>query len=74
MVQLGWWSLEIQPIISIVLIVFVFIGATDAVDHINCINRANPGVLNCNALQLKDNANDPTNSGMNFWGKKGERL
>ena len=39
------------------------------VDHlimkVDCID---PGVHNYSALQLKDNSNDPTNYGMNFWG------
>ena len=65
----------------IVSVVFVLIDAIDSVnriDRIDCIDRIdriyiiNPGVLNCSALQLKDNSNDPTNSGMTFWCKKGE--
>ena len=38
-------------------------------DH---INRIDPCVLNCSLLQLNYNLNNPTNSEMNFWGKKGE--
>ena len=57
---------------SIVSIVFVFIDAIDSVDRIDRINYIDPGVLNCSALQLKDNSNNPANSGMTFWGKKGE--
>ena len=59
---------------SDISIVFVLIVAIDSANCINCIdhiNRIDPGVLNCSALQLEDNSNDPTNSGMTFWGKKG---
>ena len=56
---------------SIVSIVFVLIDTLSSVDQINCINRIYSDVLNCSALQLKDNSNDPTNSGMTFGGKKG---
>ena len=44
----------------------------DVIDYVNCIDCISPGVLRYSALQLKYNTNDPTNSGMNFWGKKGE--
>ena len=67
--QLGCWCLQFQFVRFILLI-----GAIDSVDHINCINRIDSGGLNCSALQLNDNSNDPTNSGMNFWGKKGEKF
>ena len=53
----------------IVYIAFILINAINSVDP---IDRINPGVLNCSALQLKDNLNDPTNSEMTFWGKKEE--
>ena len=43
-------------------------------NHINGINFINHGVLNCTVMQLKDNSNNPTNSGMTFWGKKWELL
>ena len=72
MVQLGWGGLKCQLIVSIVSTVFVLL---DEIDYVDCINRINftyPGILNCNALQLKDDANDSTNSGINLWGKKGE--
>ena len=68
-------------IISIVSIVFILIDAINSVDHINyvdCIDHIDridcidPGILNYSALQLKDNSNDPTNSGMIFWGKRGD--
>ena len=49
--------------------VFVLIDAIYYVDNINGID---PGVLNYSVLQLKDDTNDPTNSGMNFCVKKGE--
>ena len=48
------------------------INEIDYVDRIERINCINPGVLDCSELQLKDNANDPTNSGMTFWVKKGD--
>ena len=48
------------------------IDSVDCIDRIDHIDRINPGVLNYSALQLKDNSNDSTNSGMIFWGKKGE--
>ena len=54
------------------MIVFVFINAIDSVDIIDCRNLINPDVLNCSVLQLNDNTNDPTKTGMTFWGKKGE--
>ena len=60
---------------SIILIVFVLIVAIDSancINRIDNINRIDPGVLNCSALQLEDNSNDPTKSGVNFWGKKRE--
>ena len=47
------------------------IDTYDSVNRIDCINRIDridPGVLDYSALQLKDNSNDPTNSGMTFWG------
>ena len=64
--------LSIALIISIVSIVLILICAIGFVNRIDSINFINPGVLDCRVLQLKDNANDPTNSGMTFWGKKGD--
>ena len=49
--------------------VFVLIDAIYYVDHINGID---PGIHNYSVLQLKDDTNNPTKSGMNFCGKKGE--
>ena len=69
--SLGSWVLRCQLIKLIVSIIFVLIDAIDSVNRIDCID---PGVLNYIALQLKDNLNDPTNSGVNFWGKKGLRF
>ena len=57
---------------SIVFIVFVLIDSIDYVNCINSINRINPGVLNFSVMQLKDNSNEPTDSGMTFWSRKGE--
>ena len=57
-----------------VLIFFVLIdeiNSGDRINRINRINHINPSILNFSALQLKDNANDPTKSGMTFWGKNG---
>ena len=71
MVQLGWQGLQCQLIGLSVSISFVLIDTIDSVDR---INRINPEILNCSVLQLKDNANDPTNSGVNCWGKKGNFL
>ena len=74
---LGWLGIQCQLIKLIVSIVFVLIVAIDSVncidhiDNIYRINRINSGIFNCSALQLKDNSNDPTKSGMTFWGKKG---
>ena len=73
-VQLGWWGLQCQSIIFILLIFFVFIGAVDYVDRIDSINCINHGDLYCSLLKLKYNSNDPTNYGINFWVKKGEIL
>ena len=70
-IQSGWWGLQCQLIRSIVSIVFVLIDAINSVNHfgrINCIDR---GVLRCSALQLKNNSNDSTNSGMTFGVLKG---
>ena len=50
------------------------IDAINYFDRINRINRIDPGILNFSTIKMKDNANDPTNSGMTFWGKKGELL
>ena len=61
--------MQCELIRSIKLIVFVLIYA---IDSVNCIDHIDPGILNCSALQLKDNSNDPKNSGMIFWGQKGE--
>ena len=47
------------------------ISCIDRIDRINCID---PGVLNYCALQLKDNSNEPTKSGIIFWVKKGNFL
>ena len=69
MVPLGWQGLQCQLIISIISIVYVLIVTISYVNLIDCIN---PGVINCSALQLKDNSNVPTNSRMTLWGKKGE--
>ena len=71
MVQLGWWVLQFQLIRSIVSIVFILIDAIDSMDHIDRINCIDPSILNFSALQLKNNANEPTNSGMTFGAKKG---
>ena len=72
--------MQCQLIRYIVSIVFVLIDAIGSVnhidridiieliDHINRIDFIDPGVLNYSVMQLKDNSNDPTNSGMNFWG------
>ena len=38
-------------------------NAIDSADRIDCINHINPIVLNCSALQLKDDENDPKNMG-----------
>ena len=73
--QLVWWGLQYQFIRLIVSIDFVLIDAIDYVNRINLIDFIdfiNPGVLNYSVLQLKDNSNDPTNSGMEFWVKNGE--
>ena len=76
-VQLSWGGLQCQLIRSIVLIVFVLIDAIDSVNlidsinRIDCINRIDPGILNCNVLELKNNSNDTTNSKKTFWAKKG---
>ena len=46
-----------------------FILLIDAIDSVNCIDRINiidSLVLNCSALQLKDNPNYPTNYGVTF--------
>ena len=67
--------MQCQLIRLIVSIVFLLIDAIDYVDPIKFvdrINRINPGILNYSALQLKDNSNNPTNAGMNFWGQKGQ--
>ena len=69
--QLGSWDLQFKLIRSIVLIVFIFIDAIYSVDRIDRIDCIDPGVLNFSALQLKDNSNNPTNSGMTFLGRKG---
>ena len=71
MVQLVWFGLRWQSIRSIVSILSVLIDVIDSVNRINPINPIDPGVLNFSELQLKDNANDPTNSRMTFWGKRG---
>ena len=77
---LGWWGLQCQLIRLIVLIVFLLVVTIDSVncinciDRIKCIDRIDPGVLNCSSMQLKDNSDDPTKSEMTFWGKKGEIL
>ena len=66
--------MQCEMIRSIVSIVFVFIVAIDSINFIDRIDRTNhidPGVLNCSALQLKDNSNYPKISGMIFWVKKG---
>ena len=63
--------MSIDRIGSIGSIVFVFIDAINYIDPIYCINLINPDVLNCIILQLKDNENDLTNSGMTFGDKKG---
>ena len=70
--QLGWWGLQCQSSRSIILIIFIFIDAIDSVDSIDSIDRIDTGILNCSSLQLKDNKNGPTDSGMNFWGLKGQ--
>ena len=70
--QLGLWGLQCEWIILILSIFFVLIDAINYVDRINHINRIDTSILNSSALQLKDNSNDPTNSGMTFWGKKGK--
>ena len=49
---------------------FILIDAIYSIGSIDRINHINPGVINCSALQLKDNSNDPTNSGITFWGFK----
>ena len=54
-----------------VSIVFVFIDAINSVDRIDSNNFIDPGVINFSVLHLKGNSNDPTNSGVTFWGKKG---
>ena len=57
-----------------VLIFFVLIdeiNSGDRINRINRINHINPSILNFSALQLKNNANEPTNSGMTFGAKKG---
>ena len=50
----------------VVFVLIVVIGCGDR------INRIYLGVLNCIALQMKDNSNDTEKSGMKFWGKKEE--
>ena len=62
----------IRSIVSIVFVLIVAINYFNSINRIDRIDRIEPGVLNCSALQPKDNSNDPTKSGMNFSGKKGE--
>ena len=62
----------IRLIVLIVFLLIFVIYSVSRINRIDRIDRINPGVLNCSALQLKDNSNDPTNSGMTFWGKKGD--
>ena len=69
---MDWLDLQCQSIRLIILVVFVFIDAIDYVDCIIHINFIDPGILNCSEIQLKDNSNVPTNSGMAFWGEKGK--
>ena len=45
---------------------------SECIDSINRNNLIDPGIINFSAQQLKDNSNYPTDSGMTFWGKKGE--
>ena len=66
--------MQCQSIKLIVSILFIFIDAIDSVDRIYRINVIDHGVLSCSELQLKDKSNDPINSGVIFWGKKGEIL
>ena len=61
--------MQCQSIRLIVSIVFLLI---DAIDSVNNINRIDPGVLNCSAMQLKDISNEPTDFRITFWGKNGE--
>ena len=68
-VPFDWRGLQYQLIRSIISIVFVLIDEIGSVNCINHIDRIDPGVLNYSALQLNDNSNDLTNSGINFWGK-----
>ena len=58
--------MQCQSIVSIVSIVFILADAIDSVDRIDHTNHIDPGIINCSALQLNNNANNPTNSGMNF--------
>ena len=62
----------IRYIVLIVFILFVVIDFVNRIDRTDCIDRIDSRVLNCSALQLKDNPNDPTKSGMTSWGKKGK--
>ena len=58
MVPLGWRGLQCKFIRLIVSIVFVLIVAINSVNRIDCIDNIDhidPDVLNCSALQLKDN-------------------
>ena len=56
------------------MIVLVFIDAIGYDYCIDCINFIDPGVINCRALQLKDNTNEPKNSWITIWGKNGNFL
>ena len=38
----------------------------DAIDFVNSINRIDPVILNCSALQLKSNTNNPKTSEITF--------
>ena len=46
---------------------FVLIDTIDFVNSIFCIDSV---ILNCSALQLKSNANNPKTSEITFWGNK----
>ena len=62
---------SILLILLIISIVFVLIYTITSIDSIYFIDCIDPGLLNYSMIQLEDNSNEPTNSDMTFWGKKG---